>query len=108
MGLCGADSSDARIIKVQRQFMSLLETVRPRRNPDSFLVLPMTIIGMATSSPADQSILLTRLWGVGECSKPGTMGNDLVRILNDVWSRTVNRPIVWSDLRIACLGVVGM
>ncbi|CAE6482951.1 unnamed protein product [Rhizoctonia solani] len=43
MGLCGADSSDRRVISAQQKFMRLLETIRPRRNPDSFLVLPIII-----------------------------------------------------------------
>ncbi|CAE6424952.1 unnamed protein product, partial [Rhizoctonia solani] len=77
MGLCGADTRDARVVKVQKQFMRLLDTVRPRRNPDSFLTIPMMIVGIATSSPADQSTLLARLWGVSECSRLGTMGNDM-------------------------------
>ncbi|KAL5641754.1 hypothetical protein ACGC1H_002013 [Rhizoctonia solani] len=108
MGLCGADSKDARVIKAQQQFMALLETVKPRRNPDMFLIIPMVIMGIATSSPTDQSILFSRLWGVTECSKPGTVGNDVTRMLNDIWQRTRERPAVWSDLRIACLRVVGM
>ncbi|CAE6457345.1 unnamed protein product [Rhizoctonia solani] len=108
MGLCGKDSSDNRVIQVQKQFMKILQTVKPRRIPDSFLLLPMMILGVAACSPADQSIYLTRLWGVPECNKSGTMGNDVVRILNDIWARTTERPIVWSDLRIACLRIVGM
>ncbi|KAF8680023.1 hypothetical protein RHS04_04864 [Rhizoctonia solani] len=108
MGLCGADSNDGRVVRVQRKFMRLLETIMPRRNPDAFLVLPMFILGIATSSSADQSFLLARLWGVAECSRPETMANDMVRILKYVWSLTGNRPIMWSDLRIACLGVIGM
>ncbi|CAE6449295.1 unnamed protein product [Rhizoctonia solani] len=108
MGLCGADSKDARVIKAQQQFMALLETVKPRRNPDMFLIIPMVIMGIATSSPTDQSILFSRLWGVTECGKPGTVGNDVTRMLNDIWQRTRERPAVWSDLRIACLRVVGM
>ncbi|KAG8683137.1 hypothetical protein FRC11_013925, partial [Ceratobasidium sp. 423] len=43
MALCGADSSDARVVKTQQKFMRLLETIQPRRNPDLFLVLPMLI-----------------------------------------------------------------
>ncbi|CAE7176737.1 unnamed protein product [Rhizoctonia solani] len=108
MGLCGADSKDARVVKVQKQFMRLLESIRPRRNPDAFLILPMVILGIATSSPADQSTLLARLWGVSECSKPESVGNDVTRMLNDIWERTAERPAVWSDLRIACLRVTGM
>ncbi|KDN33147.1 hypothetical protein RSAG8_13762, partial [Rhizoctonia solani AG-8 WAC10335] len=41
MGLCGVDSTDTRVVNVQAQFMRTLASVRPRRNPDSFLVLPM-------------------------------------------------------------------
>ncbi|CAE6430387.1 unnamed protein product [Rhizoctonia solani] len=108
MGLCGADSSDARVIKVQKMFMRLLGGVKPRRNPDSFLLFPMLILGIATSSPVDRSTILARLWGVSECSNMGTMGNNVVRILNDIWARTEERPAVWSDLRTACLRVIGM
>ncbi|CAE6495350.1 unnamed protein product [Rhizoctonia solani] len=108
MGLCGAESSDARVVKVQKMFMRLLSGVKPRRNPDSFLLFPMLVLGVATSSLSDQSILLARLWGVSECNKLGTMGNDVVRILNDVWARTVGRSAVWSDLRKACLRIIGV
>ncbi|CAE6475126.1 unnamed protein product [Rhizoctonia solani] len=108
MGLCGADSKDARVVKVQKQFMRLLESVKSRRNPDVFLIIPMVILGIATSSPADRSILLTRLWSVSECRRSGTIGNDVARMLNDIWERTKERPAVWSDLRLACLRVVGI
>ncbi|KAJ1311918.1 hypothetical protein OPQ81_010378 [Rhizoctonia solani] len=108
MGVCGGDSSDDRVVKVQKQFMQFLETLKPRRNPDSFLIFPMLALGIATSSFTDRSILSARLWGVSECTKPGTTANDVVRILNDIWARTAKRPAVWSDLRLACLRVVGM
>ncbi|KAH7345497.1 hypothetical protein B0J17DRAFT_713070 [Rhizoctonia solani] len=108
MGLCGMDASDVRVVKVQKTFMRLLGGVKPRRNPDSFLLFPMLILGVAASSPADRSTILARLWGVSECNKMGTMGNDVVRILNDIWARTEDRPAVWSDLRAACLRVTGM
>ncbi|KAH7345495.1 hypothetical protein B0J17DRAFT_640085 [Rhizoctonia solani] len=108
MGLCGADTNDARVVKVQKQFMGLLESVKSRRNPDVFLVMPMLVMGVATPSTTDQSILLSRLWGVSECVKMGTMGNDVIRILNDIWAHTAGRPTVWSDLRLSCLKVTGM
>ncbi|KAJ1310628.1 hypothetical protein OPQ81_009157 [Rhizoctonia solani] len=44
MGLCGVNCLDARVLKVQKMFMKLLETVSSRRNPDSFLVLPIVIV----------------------------------------------------------------
>ncbi|KAH7345473.1 hypothetical protein B0J17DRAFT_640008 [Rhizoctonia solani] len=108
MALCGADSTDARVVRAQRKFMDVVGGVKPRRNPDSFLIIPMIIAGVATSSPADQSTLLARLWGTSECTKQGTLGNDVVRMLNDIWALTADRPAVWSDLRMACLRVTGM
>ncbi|CUA78539.1 hypothetical protein RSOLAG22IIIB_07148 [Rhizoctonia solani] len=108
MGLCGADTSDVRVVKVQKMYMRLLGGIKASRNPDSFLLFPMIILGVATSSPLDQSILLARLWGIAECNKEGTTGNDVVRILNDVWARSAGRPTVWSDSRVACLRVTGM
>ncbi|KDN46943.1 hypothetical protein RSAG8_04020, partial [Rhizoctonia solani AG-8 WAC10335] len=46
MGLCGADSLDTRVVNVQARFMGILASVRPMRNPDSFLVHPMFIVSM--------------------------------------------------------------
>ncbi|CAE6382066.1 unnamed protein product [Rhizoctonia solani] len=108
MGLCGADSSDARVVKLRKRFISLIEGVRPRRNPDTFLVVPLMILGVATTCPTDQSIILSRLWGISECSKPGTLGNDMIRMLNSIWTSTKNRPAVWTDVREACLHIAGM
>ncbi|EUC54433.1 fungal zn(2)-cys(6) binuclear cluster domain protein, putative [Rhizoctonia solani AG-3 Rhs1AP] len=123
MALCGADSADARVVKIQKNGMKLLRSIKPRRNPDSFVVLPILVVsplhcsphvilpsqfGVATASPAGQSTLLSRLSGVSECSKPGTVGNDILRMLSDIWARTVERPAVWSDLRTACLRITGM
>ncbi|CAE6521324.1 unnamed protein product [Rhizoctonia solani] len=42
-GLCRAKSIDARVVKVQKVFMRLLEGVKSRRNLDSFLVSPIAI-----------------------------------------------------------------
>ncbi|KAH7345469.1 hypothetical protein B0J17DRAFT_639999 [Rhizoctonia solani] len=108
MGLCGADSLDSRVVKVHKRFMKLLGAVEPRRNPDSYLVLPMCVLGVTTTSAEDQSTLFKRLWGVSECNRPETVGNDIVRMLNDIWARTTERPAVWADLRVACLRVTGM
>ncbi|KAF8761642.1 hypothetical protein RHS01_01298 [Rhizoctonia solani] len=66
------------------------------------------MIGLASPSPKDRSVILSRLWGVAECKKQGTMANDMVRILNDIWTQTTERPAVWADLRAACLRVVGL
>ncbi|EUC61948.1 fungal zn(2)-cys(6) binuclear cluster domain protein, putative, partial [Rhizoctonia solani AG-3 Rhs1AP] len=46
MALCGADPKDARVTEVHAKFMKLCTAVEARRIPDSFLVLPMLILGL--------------------------------------------------------------
>ncbi|KAJ1310626.1 hypothetical protein OPQ81_009155 [Rhizoctonia solani] len=106
MVLCGADSTDERVAKVRANFMKILVSVKPKRNPDAFLVFPLIILGVATNNPNQQDIIRRRMLGVSECSRRGTMGNDFVRILDHIWS--MRRPVVWSDLRQACWEVSGV
>ncbi|KAJ1310627.1 hypothetical protein OPQ81_009156 [Rhizoctonia solani] len=106
MGLCGADSTDERVAKVRANFMRILASVNPQRNPDAFLVFPLIILGVATNNPNQQDIIRRRMLSVSECSRRGTMGNDFVRILDHIWS--MRRPVVWSDLRQACWEVSGV
>ncbi|KAF8761491.1 hypothetical protein RHS01_01304 [Rhizoctonia solani] len=101
MALCGADSKDARVSKVHSKFMKLYTGVEARRNPDSFLVFPMLIVrnpvmspchsslsfGLPTSRAEDRTTIRSRMLGLQECSKPNTFGNEVVRILDDIWSR---------------------
>ncbi|GAB1526370.1 hypothetical protein RhiTH_009537 [Rhizoctonia solani] len=87
MALCGADSKDARVTKVHSKFMKLYTGVEARRNPDSFLVFPMLILGLPTSRAEDRTTIRSRMLGLQECSKPNTFGNEVVRILDDIWSR---------------------
>lgn len=106
MGLCGADSTDARVSNVRAEFMKIVASVKPKRNPDSFLVLPMVILGVATIDLNERHMIRRRMLGVSECSHPGTMENDFVRVLDNVW--TNHRPVVWGDLRRAYWEVLGV
>ncbi|CUA71964.1 Valine--tRNA ligase [Rhizoctonia solani] len=104
MGLCGCDSTDRRVVTVRSQFIKLLASTKPRRSIDSFLVLPLVMLGVATESQEERTMIRRRMLGVPECARPGRMGNDFVRILENIWSK--RRPIVWSDLRQACWEVI--
>ncbi|CAE6462085.1 unnamed protein product [Rhizoctonia solani] len=44
MSLCGANSLDARVKLAQARFMELFRGVKPGRNPDVFLILPIAIV----------------------------------------------------------------
>ncbi|CUA70991.1 hypothetical protein RSOLAG22IIIB_09272 [Rhizoctonia solani] len=106
MGLCGCDSTDARVVTVRSRFIKLLASTKPRRITDSFLVLPLVILGVATESQEERNMIRRRMVGVPECARSGRMGNDFVRIPENIWSKRC--PIVWSDLRQACWEVAGV
>ncbi|CAE6371438.1 unnamed protein product [Rhizoctonia solani] len=110
MGLCGADSHDARVVKVHGQFMEIFKRTKPGRIPDSFLVLPLPIIGTATRHPEDQELLKRRMLRLPECSRKGTSGNQFIRMLETMWGlvNESGRPTTWSDLRLASLYVAGV
>ncbi|CEL61370.1 hypothetical protein RSOLAG1IB_09973 [Rhizoctonia solani AG-1 IB] len=106
MGLRGADSFSPQVASFRKQFLAILRQIKPRRNPDAFLVLPLVILGIATYDPTERSIIRKRMLGVSECSRPDTMGNDFVKILDSVW--LIPRQVIWSDLRRACWEVSGL
>ncbi|CAE7145501.1 unnamed protein product [Rhizoctonia solani] len=109
MVLCGANAHDPRVVRAQKGFMRLVRGVKSRRNPDAYLFTPMVIAGVATTEKQDQETVRQRILGVRECAEQGTVGNDVMLELEDVWARTRDegRPAVWSDLRIACFRVTG-
>ncbi|KAJ1304074.1 hypothetical protein OPQ81_008480 [Rhizoctonia solani] len=109
MVLCKADAQDPRVIKAHRGFMRLVRGVKPRRNPDAHLSPPMVIAGVVTTKERDRETLRQRILGVQEFREQGTVGNDYMLQLEDVWARTRDegRPAVWYDLRIACFRITG-
>ncbi|CAE6502976.1 unnamed protein product [Rhizoctonia solani] len=97
MALCGADSKDARITRVHSKFMKLYTGVEARRLPDSFLVFPMLVLGLPASRTDDRTLIRTRMLDLMECSRPNILGNDVVRILDDIWARADERSRAGSE-----------
>ncbi|CAE6513543.1 unnamed protein product [Rhizoctonia solani] len=110
MGLCGADSHDARVIRANENFMSMFIRTKPGRIPDSFLVFPLPILGIATRLPNDQELLKRRMLALPECARKGTAGNQFIRMLDCMWNlaNKSGRPTTWADLRLASLYVAGV
>ncbi|CAE6382571.1 unnamed protein product [Rhizoctonia solani] len=106
MGLCGACSTDAGVASVRTRFMRTLALVEPKRSVDSFLVFPLVILGLAADDWDERIMIRRRMLGVSECTRPGTLGNDFLRMLDSIWSK--RSPVVWSDLRQACWEVSGV
>ncbi|CCO30001.1 hypothetical protein BN14_04025 [Rhizoctonia solani AG-1 IB] len=110
MALCGASAEDPRVQQAQKKYMRLFTGIKPGRNPDAFLATPMIVAGLATIKPKDRRALVSRTLRLPENSNPETMGNDLVRILENVWARaaTEGRPAYWDDLSVGFQAVTGM
>ncbi|CAE6482923.1 unnamed protein product [Rhizoctonia solani] len=109
MVLCKADAHDPRVKRAQQGFMRLVRGVKPGRNPDAHLSPSMVVAGVATILEQDRDTLRQRILGIQEFTGRGTVGNDYVLELEDIWARTKDegRPAVWSDLRITCFNVTG-
>ncbi|KAB5592718.1 hypothetical protein CTheo_3861 [Ceratobasidium theobromae] len=110
MNLCGANAKDPRVNKAFAMFMRLVRETKPARNPDAFLFIPMLVAGVAACKQHDRDTLRRRMLGVRECSIPGIVGNDGVRVLMDIWAQTdaEGRVAVWSDFGISYNRVVGL
>ncbi|CAE6451353.1 unnamed protein product [Rhizoctonia solani] len=110
MVLYGAHALDPRVKQAQKRFMKLMNTIKPGRNPDSFLVLPMIVAGVAATKPSHQLTIKSRFLNLPEFVNPNTAGNDSLRILGDIWYRTNSegRAARWEDLREACRRITGI
>ncbi|KAF8741882.1 hypothetical protein RHS02_04372, partial [Rhizoctonia solani] len=108
--LCEANALDHRVKKAQKGFMKLLKATKPRRNPDVFTIMPMIIAGAVTTKSTHRQIIISRFLSMPEFANPGVAGNDLLRMLEDIWARTnmEGRPARWEDLREACQRVIGI
>ncbi|KAF8708461.1 hypothetical protein RHS03_04447, partial [Rhizoctonia solani] len=110
MGLCGANSHDVRVVDAHATFMDIFLRANPGRTPDSFLILPFPVLGIATRHPHDQELLRRRMLALPECSRRGTTGNQFIRMLEAIWG-SINesgQPTTWSDLRLASLYIAGV
>ncbi|KAF8708258.1 hypothetical protein RHS03_04450, partial [Rhizoctonia solani] len=107
--LCKANACDPRVVYAQKGFMRLVRGVVPARTPDAFLFTPIVVAGFATIEESDRNLIRQRILGVRECAEPGTVGNDFMLMLEDVWTRTRDegRVAVWSDSRLATFRVTG-
>ncbi|CAE6482253.1 unnamed protein product [Rhizoctonia solani] len=110
MVLCGASTVDSRVLPRVKSFTRLIDAVTPGRNPDSFLYIPMIIVGASSYRQRDRAVIQRRMFGLQECLNPGSCGYDAMNMLIDVWRRTEaeNRPAVWYDLRLAAFRVTGI
>ncbi|CAE6356839.1 unnamed protein product [Rhizoctonia solani] len=110
MALCGAPSTDPRVKKTVRSFIRVLKGTNPHRNIDMFMGIPMVIAGIASTKSSQRQLICSRLLQLPDWTRPNTVGSDLWRILQEVWTQTnlECRGSRWDDLRQACNKVTGL
>ncbi|CEL53260.1 hypothetical protein RSOLAG1IB_06227 [Rhizoctonia solani AG-1 IB] len=110
MALCGVHALDPRVVNAQKGFMKLVNGIKPGRNPDAFLVLPMMIAGVATTKFTHQQTIASRILTIPQFINSNTSGNDSLCMLRDIWVRikAEDRAARWEDLREACRRVTGI
>jgi hypothetical protein len=55
--LCGASADDVRVKRVVRAAIRLIDGIKPGRNPDVFLLLPMVVVSRSHRAWLDHSRL---------------------------------------------------
>ncbi|CAE7155107.1 unnamed protein product [Rhizoctonia solani] len=110
MVLCRTSTADPRVLNSVKSYVRLIEAVKPGRNPDSYLYIPMIIVGASAYRKQDRAVIHRRMLGLQECIFPGSCGYDALNMLIDLWRRTEaeNRPAVWDDLRFSAYQVTGV
>ncbi|KAF8705296.1 hypothetical protein RHS03_05300, partial [Rhizoctonia solani] len=110
MTLHGVSARDSRVVQARRTFMRLVDVTRQGVNPDGFMMIPMIIVGIVCIKRRDRDTARKCIGGLRGSHDPVSIWNEILRILEDVWSRTTaeNRAAIWSDLSIARRNVTGM
>ncbi|KAF8752250.1 hypothetical protein RHS01_07980 [Rhizoctonia solani] len=100
LGPVRSSADDLRVTRAVRSFVHVVDGLKPGRNPDSFLMIPIMTAGCFAHREHDRNILRQRIMGLRESSNHGTANHESLRVLEDVWARTraEDRPAVWSDL----------
>ncbi|EUC53962.1 fungal-specific transcription factor domain protein [Rhizoctonia solani AG-3 Rhs1AP] len=117
MGLCGAGADDPRVIQALSNFLAVVNSVKPGRVPDSFIIMcfviasqilsylninsscfPCSQTGVAARNEVDRGNIRYRMLGVEEF---GYRGGCALAALEQLWrmADTESRPAVWIDLK---------
>ncbi|KAG8689225.1 hypothetical protein FRC11_003689, partial [Ceratobasidium sp. 423] len=109
MALCGESSEGTRVRSALKRLMNLVNGTKPGRFPDDLVAASFMMACPAARRPVDRQTLIKRIGGQSTGSREGGI-MDNIRLIEDYWARAdaEGRPVVWSDVIISRLRVVGM
>ncbi|CAE6416539.1 unnamed protein product [Rhizoctonia solani] len=109
MALCGESSEGTRVKSAMKQLMNLVNGTKPGRFPDDFVAAGFMMASPAARRPGDRQALIKRIASQSTGSRQGGI-IDNIRLIEDYWARAdaEGRPVVWSDVIISRIRVVGM
>ncbi|CAE6413799.1 unnamed protein product [Rhizoctonia solani] len=98
MGLCGVSADDPRVIQARSNFFTIVNSVKPGRVPDTFIMLCFAIAGVAAHDEVDRGIIRYRMLGVETLSYRRDCA---LAMLEKLWKMvdTESRPAMWADLK---------
>ncbi|KAF8752122.1 26S proteasome subunit RPN7 [Rhizoctonia solani] len=88
MALCGAGADDPRVAQAVKAFTRIINGVKPGHNPDTFLLIPMHVVGVAARRRKDRDSIRRRIFGLQKGANSGTPPHTALLKLTDIWERT--------------------
>ncbi|CAE6451375.1 unnamed protein product [Rhizoctonia solani] len=109
MALCGESAQGSRVESAMKQLMKLVNGTKPGRFPDNFLATGFMMVAPVARTAYDRQTLTHRIAAQTTESRQGGIA-DNIRIIEDCWARAdaEGRPVVWSDVSISRIRVVGV
>ncbi|KEP46659.1 fungal-specific transcription factor domain protein [Rhizoctonia solani 123E] len=110
MAVCGDPSNSPRVKQAFKHFAKLLQGIKPGRSPDEFFRMIVLLMAPAAHRKRDRENIWRRLV---ELYTPGRIfqaSRNLVSVVEDYWGRAdaEGRPIVWSDVAVSRIRILGI
>ncbi|CAE6467160.1 unnamed protein product [Rhizoctonia solani] len=110
IALCGDPCDTPRVKKALKQFIKLLNGIRPGRLPDEFLIMNLLLAAPAAQRKRDREIIRQRFLIIYTLGRTFCTTNSIICVIEDYWARAdaEGRPTTWSDVAVSRKRVVNI
>lgn len=110
MALCGDPCDTPRVKEALKQFIKLLNGIRPGRLPDEFLIMNLLLAAPAAQRKRDREIIRQRFLIISTLGRTFCTTNSIICVVEDYWARAdaEGRPTTWSDVAVSRKQVVNI
>ncbi|CAE6404374.1 unnamed protein product [Rhizoctonia solani] len=110
MAVCGDGSNSPRVKQAFKDFAKLLQGIKPGRVLDEFLRMIVLLIAPAAHRKRDREIVWRRIIELYTPGRAFQASRNLISVVEDYWGRVdaEGRPIVWSDVAVSRIRILGI